>query len=867
MSILNKIFSKGEGIDERFLRKNKSLLEEISALEPELQKLSDISLRERSLALRETAKETGDLDKILPEGFALVREASKRVLSQRHYDVQILAGLAMHQGKIVEMKTGEGKTLSATAPSYLNALLGKGVHVITVNDYLAKRDAVWMGQIHYALGLSVSCLVQNQAFLYDPDYGDNSNVSRDEERDKEGFYKIEQSYLRPVSRKEGYQADITYGTNHEFGFDYLRDNLAYDLNNKVQRGHSFVIIDEVDSILIDEARTPLIITVPETASSEYYKTFSKIAPQLKRDEDYEVDEKYKAISINESGISKVEKILGIDNLYDPEGFRYLHYLEESLKAHALFRRDKNYVVKNGEIIIVDEFTGRLLAGRRYSGGLHQAIEAKEGVAVKEENRVLASITFQNYFRLYEKLSGMTGTALTSAEEFDKVYRVEVVSIPTNKPNVRQDLPDLIYKTDNEKWQAIIKTIRDKNTTGQPILVGTVSIEKNEKLSALLNKEGITHEILNAKNHEREANIIARAGETRAVTVATNMAGRGVDIVLGGIKSSPEEAQKIKDLGGLFVIGTERHEARRTDNQLRGRAGRQGDPGQTQFFLSLEDDLMTIFGGEKMKKMMETLRFPDGEPIQTGFISKGIESAQSRVEGMHFDSRKYTLEYDDVLNKHRTSFYQKRNEILQSKELDNFTSEIIENKLGQLVELEEENIKKEMSNLADILGPTENYPNLLDSSALFGFLKQKSDMALEKIKSELGDNIFQMSIRQGALRLYDSLWTEHLENMDHLRDSVRLRAYGQHDPLVEYKSGGHRLFKDFFERFDSIFFEGIFKMKKPEMSMSRSTSTPPMRVATNNETNSAPIKATANKVGRNDPCPCGSGKKYKKCCGV
>ncbi|HRR95102.1 MAG TPA: preprotein translocase subunit SecA, partial [Candidatus Paceibacterota bacterium] len=622
---------------QKFYNKNKKIIEEINNLEPELAKLSDFSLREKSLQLKEQIKSPKDLDNVLTLAFALVREAAKRTLKQRHYDVQLLGGLALHQGKIAEMKTGEGKTLAATLPVFLNALTQRGVHVVTVNDYLAKRDAVWMGQVYYLLGLSIGCIVQEEAFIYDPDYtksnnldvfnASNSEENKDEKRDILGGFKVFYEYLRPVSRKEAYAADITYGTNNEFGFDYLRDNLVYDLSQKVQRGHYYAVVDEIDSILIDEARTPLIITMPDTEASESYKLFAKIVPNLQKDIDYQVDEKLKSVLILDEGVEKVEKFLGIKNLYSPENFRYVHYLEESLKAHALFRRDKDYIIKNGEVIIVDEFTGRLLFGRRYSGGLHQAIEAKEGVNIQQENRILASITFQNYFRMYEKLAGMTGTALTSAEEFDKVYKLDVEVIPTNKPMIRKDLPDLVYKTQEEKWKAIIEEIKKRNKTGQPLLIGTVSIENNERLSKLLLREGIPHNILNAKNHEKEGEIIAQAGKLGSVTVATNMAGRGVDIILGGNPPIKEEAEKIKELGGLCVIGTERHEARRIDNQLRGRAGRQGDPGSSQFFVSLEDDLMRIFGGDRIKNLMSTLNYPEGMPIQAKIISRAIESAQ------------------------------------------------------------------------------------------------------------------------------------------------------------------------------------------------------------------------------------------------
>ena len=852
MGLFSKLFAGDPAQD--FLKKHGEILQKINDLEPEIQKLSDFGIREKSLELKtkisgsENIKE--ELDNNAALAFALIREASQRTLKQRHYDVQLLGGLALHEGRIAEMKTGEGKTLAATAPAYLNALSGKGVHIVTVNDYLAKRDAVWMGQIYYALGLSVSCLVHETAYVYDPTYQAESK-STDEQRDIIGGFKIFESYLRPVTRKEGYAADITYGTNHEFGFDYLRDNLIYALNDRAQRGHFFAIVDEVDSILIDEARTPLIITIPETESSEYYKTFSKIAPGLKRDEDFELDEKLRAVTLTETGIHKVEKILGLENLYGPEGFRYLHYLEESLKAEFLFVRDKDYVVKDGEVFIVDEFTGRLLVGRRYSGGLHQAIEAKENVRVQQENRILASITFQNYFRLYEKLSGMTGTALTSSEEFDKVYKLDVAPVPTNKPMIRENLPDLIYKTQDAKWRAIIEEIKERHQKGQPILIGTISIEKNEKLSALLNREGIAHEILNAKNHEREAAIIAQAGKLKAVTVATNMAGRGVDIILGGNPASPEEAQKIKELGGLHVLGTERHDARRIDNQLRGRSGRQGDPGSSQFFVSLEDDLMRIFGGDRLKNMMTRLNYPEDMPIQAKIISKSIETAQSKVEGFNFDVRKHTLEYDDVLNKHRSLFYKRRNEILNSfenKELDAYAQQVIGTALERVVAMPDEELQKSMLGLG-IIESAEALSKIIEADK-YNFLKEKASFAYEKIRNEMGEEIFAISIKILILRIFDALWTEHLENMEYLRESVNIRAYGQHDPLVEYKTSGHQLFQDFFNRFELMFFESVFKMKKPAMEISQAPK----------------VGLPNNKVGRNDPCPCGSGKKYKKCCG-
>lgn len=845
---------------QSFYKKNQKIIDEINKLEKEFERLSDLSLREKSLELKNQVKSKEDLNEILVPAFALVREAAKRTLKQRHYDVQLLGGIALHQGKIAEMKTGEGKTLAATLPAYLNALLKRGVHIVTVNDYLAKRDTVWMGQIYYALGLSVGCIVHEEAFIYDPDYkekkeGESEDQLLDEKRDTTGGFKVFYEFLRPVSRREAYEADITYGTNHEFGFDYLRDNLVLDLNQKVQRGHYYAIIDEVDSILIDEARTPLIITIPDYEASEFYKLFSRIVPQLVPEVDYQVDEKLKSVLILDSGIAKVEKILKIDNLYAPENFRYVHYLEESLKAYALFKRDKDYIVKNGEVIIVDEFTGRLLFGRRYSGGLHQAIEAKEGVPVKQENRILASITFQNYFRMYEKLAGMTGTALTSAEEFDKVYGLIVQPIPTNKPMIRVDLPDLVFKTQEEKWDAIVEEIKKRHQTGQPLLIGTVSIENNEKLSAMLSREGIPHNVLNAKNHEREGEIIAQAGKLGAVTVATNMAGRGVDIILGGNPPDPEEAQKVRELGGLHVIGTERHEARRIDNQLRGRAGRQGDPGSSQFFVSLEDDLMRIFGGERIKSLMNTLNYPYGMPIQAGIVNRAIESAQTRIEGLNFDARKYTLEFDDVLNKQRKTFYEYRDKTLmlaQEKKLVEEVEKIIEKNVQIFMSMPIENVEASFKKL-QIIEENEDLTKIPEND-LYNFLLEKVNARFWKIKEELGKDLFNEVIKSVMLQILDNLWTQHLENLEYLRDVVRLRAYGQHDPLVEYKMNAHRLFKDFFNQFEGMLFEIVFQLKKPQLIV---------------ETPKAPSNISPDKfknVGRNDPCPCGSGKKFKKCHG-
>src|SRR3989339_820298 len=669
MSIFNKIFGDP---NEKFVKSLQPLVDKINSLSPEFEKLSDEQLKQKTSELKEklarnNAAALGGLDDILPEAFALVREASKRSLNQRHFDSQLIGGIVLHQGKIAEMKTGEGKTLSATLPAYLNALEGKGAHIITVNDYLAKRDAVWMGQIYHFLGLTVGCITNESGYVYDAGYTNSkfkiqNSDELDKERDELGGFKVVQDFLKPVSRKEAYAADITYGTNNEFGFDYLRDNMAYEQNQQAQRSHNFAIVDEIDSILIDEARVPLIISGrAEEATEKYYK-FAKVVSPLQRDIDYEIDEKLKTATFTEEGQNKIIKSLGFDPWLDND-IASTHQLESALRAKTLFLKDRDYTVKNGEILIIDEFTGRILPGRRWSAGLHQAVEAKEGVEVQPESITMATITFQNYFRMYKKLSGMTGTALTSAEEFDKVYKLEVVSIPTNKPMIRKDLADKIFKTEAGKFTAVIKEIEELNKKGQPILVGTRSVEKNEYVGRLLETKGIPHNTLNAKNHEREGEIIAQAGKQGGVTIATNMAGRGVDIILGGNPPSPEQGRRVKELGGLHVIGTERHDARRIDNQLRGRSGRQGDPGSTQFFVSLEDDLMRIFGGDRIKNLMTALNVPEDEPIQANMISGAIESAQSKIEGFNFDARNHLLEYDDVMNKHREIIYKKRHEFL------------------------------------------------------------------------------------------------------------------------------------------------------------------------------------------------------------
>jgi preprotein translocase subunit SecA len=832
------IFSSFKKSSSNVPKEAQEAVEKVNALEEQFEKLLESDLKGKTEELKSKIEQGTELEGILSEAFALVRESAKRTLGQRHFDVQLMGGVVLHQGNIAEMRTGEGKTLVATLPVYVNALKGDGVHVITVNDYLARRDAVWMGQIYYTLGMSIGCVVHEASYIYDPSYEEETKT-RDEKRDETGSFLVEDSFLRPVSRKEAYAADITYGTNNEFGFDYLRDNMAYSTEQQVQRGHAFAIIDEVDSILIDEARTPLIISAPDEESSSWYKDFATITPKLEKDVDYEVDEKLKAVTITDAGIDKVEKILGAADIYQEKGIKYIHHLESALKAQVLFEKDKDYVVRENQVMIIDEFTGRLLQGRRYSGGLHQALEAKEGVHVQPESLTLASITFQNYFRMYKKLAGMTGTAKTSEEEFYKVYGLEVVVIPTNQTTQRKDLADRIYKSEQGKFAAVVREIKERHEKGQPVLVGTVSIQKNEYLGAVLQKEGIAHQMLNAKNHEQEAAIIAQAGRVGGVTVATNMAGRGVDIVLGGNPVNEEEAAQVKEAGGLYVIGTERHEARRIDNQLRGRSGRQGDPGSTQFFVSLEDDIMRIFGGEKIKGLMEKLRMPEDEPIENRMISNSLESAQSKIEGFHFDARKNILQFDDVLNKHRDAIYRRRHEILEMADQGKIKDYIV-------------NIVKEHG------GSEEGY---------------------NKKEQDLGEENMRQAEKVVALRTIDSLWLGHLEEMDYLRDSVKLRAYGQQDPLVEYKNEGRRMFEELIHAVEENIAKTIMQV---ELAPHPSTGSGQDSLMNHQHVRySGPASSTANsapaqqgqggqnaqsspKIGRNDPCPCGSGLKYKRC---
>ncbi len=787
----------------------------INGFESEFEKLTREALRERSMALQARASGGESLDALLPEAFALVREIARRTLGQRHFDEQLMGGIAMAHGKIAEMKTGEGKTLAATLPAYLRGLFGS-VHIVTVNDYLAQRDAVWMGQVYDALGLRVACLVHDNAFLYDPLYTSAQAaaslhvgaLAQDAKRDELGSFKIVHEFLKPVGRREAYEADIVYGTNSEFGFDYLRDNLVYDKAQMVQRGFSYAIIDEVDSILIDEARTPLIISAPDEDAGKLYREFAKVAPRLRAADDYTVDEKKRAVSLTEAGIEKVNSLLG-RKIYEENNLVLVHHLEESLKAHVLFQRDKHYVVKNGEIVIVDEFTGRLMHGRRYSGGLHQALEAKEGVRIQEESRTYATITIQNYFRMYPKLAGMTGTAATSSEEFHKVYRLDVVQIPTHQPMVRADSPDKVFGNEQGKFTALVKEIKARHESGQPVLVGTISIEKNEYLSKLLDREGIPHHVLNAKNHEQEAAIIAQAGARGAVTVATNMAGRGVDILLGGNPYHETGAQEVKALGGLHVIGTERHEARRIDNQLRGRSGRQGDPGSSQFYVSLDDDLMRVFGSEKLKPYFERLGIPADEPIEHRFVTQALDAAQTKVEGLYFDIRKHVLEYDDVLNRQRDAFYRERRAVLEKD------GEGIQN-------LVREKLRAEANSLVDAAFAQDDPAGFLEQAlGQFGQASRKmNEQTLAAGREQTVDDVFAWLwkpvseiggqekeqfwdwARAALLRVFDMYWMSHLDAMEGLRDSASLRSYGQHDPLVEYRREGHRMYRELFQQMNS-----------------------------------------------------------------
>ncbi len=853
--------------NEKEVGRLKPIVESINALEPQFESLSSDELRRKTDNFRERLEKGESLDGLLPEAFAAVREAAKRTLSQRHFDVQLIGGIVLHQGKIAEMKTGEGKTLVATLAVYLNALSGKGAHVVTVNDYLSKRDCHWMGPIYHLLGISVASIQHEASFIFDPDH----------ESDDAAW-----PHLRPITRRQAYAADITYGTNNEFGFDHLRDNMVVDLSQCVQRPLHYAIVDEVDYILIDEARTPLIISGPAAEAAQKYQTFARLIPNLRPEVDYEVEERDRAVTLTDDGISKMESmlrkegLLNVPNLYDPSNHLLTHYLESALKAHVLFRRDREYVVKDGQVIIVDEFTGRMMHGRRYSEGLHQAIEAKEGVHVQRENITMATITFQNYFRLYEKLAGMTGTAVTEAEEFHKIYGLEVVIIPTNKPMIRTDNTDQIYQNEEAKFRAVAREIEELHGNERPVLVGTVSIEKSEHLSEMLKRRGIPHQVLNAKHHEKEAMIIAQAGQPGAVTVATNMAGRGVDIILGGKpEGQPEKEwqgknESVKNLGGLHIIGTERHEARRIDNQLRGRAGRQGDPGSSRFYVSLEDDVVRRFGGDRIKGLMERGHFDEDIPIEHSLVSKAIEGAQTKIEGYHFDIRKHLVDYDDVVNRHREVIYSERRKILSGADIKSNIQSMIAEELNRLVASHLESDHAGDWDLEGLVNEVSKFiplPPELNASALSQMRREeikeqllKHSISLyEEREREFGPDKMRILERLVMLRTIDRLWVEHLTTMENMRQGIGLHAAGGRDPLMMYKQEGQAMFQSLLAGIEHDVVHTIYKV---QIKTEKAPATSPMAEAARRKE----AVAVGNKVGRNDPCPCGSGKKYKKCCG-
>lgn len=857
------------------------LVNQINSLEVEIEKLSDEELKAKTPEFRLRLERGEELGSLLPEAFAVVREAAKRTIGQRHFDVQLMGGIVLHQGKIAEMKTGEGKTLVSTLPLYLNSLTGDGVNLVTVNDYLARRDAEWMGPIFHALGLNIGVINHEKSYLYDPNPQTPNPPALGEEKDVK--LSVEESkspefgglgsgkYLREVSRQESYRADITYGTNNEFGFDYLRDNMVWDITQMVQTNskgefgvHNYAIVDEVDSILIDEARTPLIISAPAQESTQKYYQFASLIRNLQHSSDYVIDEKLKTANLTELGVRRVEKMLGVENLYEKD-FDTLHHIEQALKAETLFMKDRDYVVKDLEVIIVDEFTGRLMFGRRYSEGLHQAIEAKEGVQIQKESKTLATISFQNYFRLYSKLAGMTGTAVTEAEEFHKIYGLEVNIVPTNKPMVRKDLSDHVYKTERAKYEAVVRDIEEKFEVGQPVLVGTTSIERNELISTLLKRKNIPHQVLNAKYHEKEAQIIARAGEPKEVTVATNMAGRGVDIKL---------TPKLKELGGLHVIGTERHESRRIDNQLRGRSGRQGDPGSSRFYVSLQDDIMRLFGGDQVAKVMTMLKLPEDVPIEHGMVSKAIENAQTKVEGHNFDIRKHLVEYDDVMNKQRSIIYSFRHEILESIKdhdlhLRERIIEMVSKEIRNLVamgvpeEISEEEAQNLINEFAAIVPfDKESSENLIkevlkinSSEGITDFLKRIANDVYTAREKQMGAQLMRQVEKFVTLDTIDTLWMKHLDDIDDLREGIGLRGYAQKDPLVEYKAEAYSLFEKLMANID---YEIVHRVYKVSLNVEQPVPSP-------RETRTNLI--SDKKVGRNEPCPCGSGKKYKKCHGA
>ncbi|MDY6854269.1 MAG: preprotein translocase subunit SecA [Thermodesulfobacteriota bacterium] len=873
-SILKKVIGSK---NERELKKLQPLVAMINELEPEVKSLEDHRLKAKTSEFKQRIERGETLDEILPEAYAIVRETSRRVLGERHFDSQLIGGIALHQGKIAEMKTGEGKTLAATLPAYLNALNGEGVHIVTVNDYLAKRDSEWMGKIYSFLGMSVGVIIHG---------------------------------IDDETKRKSYNSDITYGTNNEFGFDYLRDNMKFSIDDYAQRKLNYAIVDEVDSILIDEARTPLIISGPTEESTEKYYQINRIIPRLKNEKYYTVEEKTKTVALTEEGVIEVEKLLHVNNLYDPRNIEILHHVNQALKAHTLFKKDIDYVVKENQVIIVDEFTGRLMPGRRYSDGLHQALEAKENVKIENENQTLASITFQNFFRMYEKLAGMTGTADTEAAEFRKIYNLDVLVIPTHMPMIRIDNEDVIYKTEREKFYAAVDEIRELNIIGRPVLVGTISIEKSEVLSKMLKKTGIKHHVLNAKHHQKEAEIIAQAGRKGAVTISTNMAGRGTDIVLGGnpeflaakkakkdsnsekyqemLPETKEICKKEKEeviaLGGLHILGTERHESRRIDNQLRGRSGRQGDPGSSRFYLSLEDDLLRIFGSERMSSVMGKLGMEEGEPIKHNLISKAIENAQRKVEGHNFDIRKHLLEYDDVMNKQREVIYQERKEVLSGEDLKESIQDISEEIIEGIIDVYID--EKTYSNEWDMKGLNETIYNQfsfysdtnsipidgLTRDKLIELIISQMNEFYDKKEAELGSETMRFLEKILYLHTIDSHWKDHLLGMDHLKEGIGLRGYGQKDPLREYQREGYEMFSDMIFRIKQ---DAVKKLYMTQLAKEEDISTQvPMKkqrffLSRGGDDDSSqrqqPVKRKNKKTGRNDPCPCGSGKKYKKCC--
>jgi preprotein translocase subunit SecA len=843
-SALTKIFGSK---NERTLKEIQPIVNKINSFEPEIQKLSDAGLAAKTVEFKERFTNGESLDDLLPEAFAVTREAARRVIGERHYDVQLIGGVVLHQGKIAEMRTGEGKTLCSTLAVYLNALSGRGVHVVTVNDYLASRDAEWMGEIYRFLGLTTGTIVHG---------------------------------MNDQERQEAYNADVTYGTNNEFGFDYLRDNMKFDIKDYCQRDFNFAIVDEVDSILIDEARTPLIISGPADISTELYQSVDKLIPRFKKEIHYSLDEKARAVSLTEEGVSLGEQLLKVENLYDPNNIEYLHHLNQGLKAHLLFQNDVDYLVKDGEVVIVDEFTGRTMPGRRYSDGLHQALEAKEGVKIEQENQTLASITFQNYFRLYEKLAGMTGTADTEAAEFKKIYNLDVVIIPTHKNMIRADFPDAIYKNIQAKYKAVVREIKELHKKGQPVLVGTISIDVSEKISNMLKKAGVKHSVLNAKQHDKEAEIIAKAGQNGRVTIATNMAGRGTDIKLG---------EGVPDLGGLHILGTSRHESRRIDNQLRGRSGRQGDAGSSRFYLSLEDDLLRIFGSDRISGILDKLGMDEDDPIEHGMISKAIENAQRKVEGHNFDIRKHLLEYDDVMNKQREVIYQQRREALDSddikpviedllsEEMNSIAAEFVEQKVLS-ADWDWQGINERLQGIIGIApewGDTDK--DDLDHGKFVDKLMQAARSAYEAQEEKIGAEGLRYLERVVFLQMVDTYWKEHLLNMDHLKEGIGLRGYGQKNPLNEYKREGFEMFATMIETVKQQTLTTLFRIKiasdeevERDALEKRKRQQSEMRLSRGGEgsgdAQKQPMKREGEKIGRNNPCPCGSGKKYKKCCG-